>query len=65
MPDTEKRATCDAKATVDIGKFTEATVECGRDPGHEEKLHVASEVKKATDKRTGKESNATLIITWE
>jgi hypothetical protein len=62
MPDTE--GTCGAKATVAIGRFTDADVECGRKPGHEEELHVASETKKAIDKRTGKESDATLIITW-
>jgi hypothetical protein len=62
MPDTEK--TCDAKATVAIGRFTDADVECGLGPLHEG-LHVASEVKKAIDKRTKKETDATIIFTWE
>ena len=62
MPDTEN--TCKAKATITIGRHTEADVECGLEENHDERNHVTSQPTEAKDAATGKVGPATLIFTW-
>lgn len=61
MPDIE---TCNAKATIEIGRFTSADVECGLEANHdlEKTTHVASET---THAQVGKERrDAKILFTW-
>lgn len=57
MPDTEL---CQNKATIAIGRHTEADVECGLELNHEERNHVASNPTRTTDG-----GEATIIFTWK
>lgn len=42
-------ATCEATATIEIGRFTEADVTCGKELHDEEDAHVATQHTKTKD----------------
>ena len=66
MQDTDL---CKAKATIKIGRHTEAEVECGLRANHLDgeglRNHVASNDVEAVDEKTGKAcEEASIIFTW-
>lgn len=61
---TEQAPTCNAKATIIIGRHTEADVECGREPHDPKEAHVAKQetITKVERKEPG--TPARIIYTW-
>lgn len=56
---TEQAPTCKATASIGIGRFTEADVECGKEPHGTEEAHVASQ-----DATTAEGKYARIAFIW-
>lgn len=63
MPDSEQEEieTCQAKANIMVGRFTDAFVECAREVDHEPP-HLTSQTTVATVDK--KQQPATIRYTW-